>query len=428
MKGTRTEFAFQVSTSSLRFGAGVTAEIGMDFREMGASSVLVVTDKKVAGLRPVETVRGSLEREGIRYDLFDEVRIEPNDRSFQAAIEVASEGEYDGFAAVGGGSTIDTAKAANLYSTFPDEFLAYVNAPLGEGKPIPGPLKPLIAVPTTSGTGSEATGVSIFDLSEKRAKTGIAHRRLKPALGLVDPENILSSPRAVIASTGLDVLCHALESYTALPFTERPYHESPLLRPAYQGSNPVSDIWAIESIRMVSRYLRRLYENPADEEARTQMVMAASYAGLGFGNAGVHLCHGMSYPVSSMVRDYYPDGYPKNHPMVPHGVSVALTAPAVFRFTASANPSRHLFAAAALGLDVTEASFDDAGEILVEGLVALMRTLGVPNGLVALGFNEDDIPQLVAGTLPQHRVTKLSPRSASGEDLTQLFRDSMRIW
>ena len=326
----KTEFAFEMATSSLRFGAGVTAEIGMDLRDIGAARVLVLTDRNLAGLRPVGTVCESLEGEGVEYDLFDGVRIEPSDKSFQEAITIALQGQYDGFVAVGGGSTIDTAKAANLYSTYPAEFLAYVNAPLGEARPVPGPLKPLIAVPTTSGTGSEATGVAIFDLSEKRAKTGIAHRRLKPTLGLVDPENILTLPPAVIASTGLDVLCHALESYTALPFTERPYPESPLLRPAYQGSNPVSDIWAMESIRMVCRYLQRLYESPADEEARTRMIMAASYAGLGFGNAGVHLCHGMSYPISSMVRDYYPDGYPKDHPMVPHGVSVALTAPAVF--------------------------------------------------------------------------------------------------
>ena len=424
----KTECAFEMATSSLRFGVGVTAEIGMDLREIGAARVLVLTDRNLAKLRPVETVCESLEGEGLRYDLFDRVRIEPNDKSFEEAIEVASKGEYDGFVAVGGGSTIDTAKAANLYSTYPAEFLAYVNAPLGKGRPVPGPLKPLIAVPTTSGTGSEATGVAIFDLSEKRAKTGIAHRRLKPTLGLVDPENIRTLPPPVIASTGLDVLCHALESYTALPFTKRPYPESPLLRPAYQGSNPVSDIWAMESMRMVFKYLRRLYESPADEEARTQMIMAASYAGLGFGNAGVHLCHGMSYPISSMVRDYYPDAYPKDHPMVPHGVSVALTAPAVFRFTASACPARHLDAAAALGVDVEGASLTDAGEILVQSLIDLMRKLDVPNGLLKMGFTEEDIPELVEATLPQHRVTKLSPRPAGAEDLAKLFKDSMKIW
>ncbi len=428
MEKIKTEFAFEMSTSSLRFGKGVTVEIGMDLREMGVTRVLVLTDKKLAELHPVKKVCTSLDKENVDYDLFSRVRIEPNDRSFQTAINLALEGQYDGFVAVGGGSTIDTAKAANLYSTYPDTFLAYVNAPLGEAKLIPGPLKPLIAVPTTSGTGSESTGVAIFDLSKKQAKTGISHRRLKPTLGLVDPDNIRSLPRAVIVATGLDVLCHALESYTALPFTDRVYPGSPNLRPAYQGSNPVSDVWAIKSIRMVANYIERLYRNPDDEEARTQMMMAASYAGLGFGNAGVHLCHGMSYPISSMVRDYYPDGYPNRHPMVPHGISVALTAPAVFRFTAKANPMRHLEAAEALGVDVTGVAFSDAGEILVGSLISLMRKLNLPNGLSEVGFTTSDIPKLVAGTLPQHRVTKLSPRLANADNLRNLFKDSMKIW
>ena len=428
MEKIKTEFAFEMSTSSLRFGKGVTVEIGMDLREMGVTRALVLTDKKLAELHPVKKVCTSLDKENVDYDLFSRVRIEPNDRSFQTAINLALEGQYDGFVAVGGGSTIDTAKAVNLYSTYPDKFLAYVNAPLGEAKLIPGPLKPLIAVPTTSGTGSESTGVAIFDLSKKQAKTGISHRRLKPTLGLVDPDNIRSLPRAVIVATGLDVLCHALESYTALPFTDRVYPGSPNLRPAYQGSNPVSDVWAIKSIRMVTNYIERLYRNPDDEEARTQMMMAASYAGLGFGNAGVHLCHGMSYPISSMVRDYYPDGYPNRHPMVPHGISVALTAPAVFRFTAKANPMRHLEAAEALGVDVTGVAFSDAGEILVGSLISLMRKLNLPNGLSEVGFTKSDIPKLVAGTLPQHRVTKLSPRLANADNLRNLFKDSMKIW
>ena len=158
------------------------------------------------------------------------------------------------------------------------------------------------------------------------------------------------------------------------------------------------------------------------------MMMAASYAGLGFGNAGVHLCHGKSYPISSRVRDYYPDGYPNRHPMVPHGISVALTAPAVFRFTAKANPMRHLEAAEALGVDVTGVAFSDAGEILVGSLISLMRKLNLPNGLSEVGFTTSDIPKLVAGTLPQHRVTKLSPRLANADNLRNLFKDSMKIW
>ena len=149
-----------------------------------------------------------------------------------------------------------------------------------------------------------------------------------------------SLPPLVAASTGLDVLCHALESYTALPFDQRPHPERPILRPAYQGANPISDIWSLRAMEMVAEFLVRAVENPDDDAARTEMILASAYAGVGFGNAGVHLCHGMSYPVSGLVRGWHPPGYPDDHALVPHGVSVVLTAPAVFRFTGPACPAR----------------------------------------------------------------------------------------
>lgn len=422
------DYAFEMAASSIRFGPGVTREVGKDVADIKARHVLVMTDSRVAQLPPVDVVRQSLDDENISFDVFDRVRVEPTDKSFQEAIEVANAGSYDAFIAVGGGSTIDTAKAANLYSTYPADFMAYVNAPLGEGLPVPGPLKPLIAIPTTSGTGSETTGVSIFDLSELHAKTGIAHRRLKPTLGIVDPENTRTLPPLAVAATGLDVLCHAIESYTAIPYDRRPLPARPILRPAYQGSNPISDVWSQRAMELVSKYLLRAYQDPSDDEARGNMILAASYAGVGFGNAGVHLCHGMSYPVSSMVRGYHPRGYPDDHALVPHGVSVVLTAPAVFRFIASACPERHLRCARFLGTDTEGASNDQAGEIVAKRIIDFMRQLDLPNGLSAVGFTADDIPELVKGTLPQHRVTKLSPREATEVDLKQMFSESLNIW
>jgi len=420
--------AFEMATSNIRFGSGVTAEIGMDLADLGAKRVLVFTDKRLARLPVMETVLQSLRQEGIGFDVFDAVRVEPTDTSMLQAAEAATSAPYDAYVAVGGGSVIDTAKVANLLATYPADLMDYVNAPLGKAKPVPGPLKPLIAVPTTAGTGSETTGVAIFDLTSMHAKTGIAHRRLKPTLGLVDPENTRTLPPLVAASTGLDVLCHALESYTALPFDQRPRPARPLLRPAYQGANPISDIWSLRALELTGKYLPRVYADSSDDEARSNMLLAATMAGMGFGNAGVHLCHGMSYPVSGMVRDYQPPGYPNDHPLVPHGISVVLQAPAVFRFTAPACPERHLRAAQALGLDVSSDDLPHIGDRLAEGLVNLMRSLDLPAGLAAIGFTEDDIPQLVAGTLPQHRVTKLSPRPASEDDLRQLFADSMQLW
>jgi hydroxyacid-oxoacid transhydrogenase len=323
---------------------------------------------------------------------------------------------------------MDTAKAANLYATYPADFLAYVNPPIGEGRPIPGELNPLIAVPTTAGTGSETTGVAIFDLLEMHAKTGIAHRALRPVMGVVDPNNTRTLPRMVTACTGWDVLCHAMESLTALPFDRRPAPEHPGLRPAYQGANPISDIWAARAIKMVSRNIVRVLEDPDDDKARGQMMLSATLAGIGFGNAGVHLPHGMSYPVAGMVRDYVPEGYPADHPIVPHGMAVTLNAPAVFRFTAPADPQRHLYAAGLMGADLSGADEADAGALLSGAIVDVMQRTGMPSGLSAVGYSPDDIEDLVAGTLPQHRVTKLSPRPADAQDLRQLFLDAMAYW
>jgi hydroxyacid-oxoacid transhydrogenase len=424
------EYAVQTASSNLRFGPGVTKEVGMDLADMGIKRVLVLTDSNLKDLFPVQTVLESLTAENIEFDLYDEVRVEPTDLSIKHAVEVAVAGAYQGYVAVGGGSVLDTAKAANLYASYPDDFYAYINAPIGQGKPVPGPVKPLIAIPTTAGTGSETTGVSIMDLTEYHAKSGIAHRYLKPTLGLVDPENTRTMPSIIAACSGLDVLCHAMESYTAIPFNQRPRPERPLYRPAYQGSNPISDVWALKAIELTSQNLERVVNDPGDDEARSNMILASSMAGMGFGNAGVHLCHGMSYPVSGMVKSYKPEGLNIDHSIVPHGMSVILNAPAVFRFTGPACPDRHLTLAHMMGADISKVkdAESEAGELLAECIVQLMKNLGIPNGLSAVGYTKADIPDLVAGTLPQHRVTKLSPKPAGAADLELMFNDAMHAW
>lgn len=422
------ESAFSMDTSSIKYGPGVTREVGWDMQEQGAHRVMVVTDPNMAGSEVVTVVLESLNKYGMDTVLFDQTRVEPTDVSFKEAIKFAKDGKFDGFVAVGGGSSMDTAKAANLYISHPADFMTYVNPPIGEGTPVPGPLKPLVAVPTTAGTGSETTGVAIFDLVEMNAKTGIAHRALRPAKGIIDPDNTRTLPKMIAACTGLDQLTHALESLTALPFNQRPAPEHPKFRPAYQGANPISHIWASRAIEMISQNLVRVIENPNDSDARGAVLLAATYAGIGFGNGGVHLAHGMSYPVSGMVRDYVPKSYPPGQPLVPHGMAVVLNAPAVFKFTASANPELHLYAAKLMGKDISDAAPEDAGIILSGAIVELMQKVGMPNGLKAVGYGPGDVDKMVAATLPQHRVTKISPRPAAAEDLKQLFLDSMELW
>ncbi len=422
------ETVLTMSSAAIKYGFGATREVGFDLKELGATRVMVVTDSRLAELPPVATVLESLKREGIEAVLFPETRVEPTDGSLKEAVRFAQEGRFDGFVGVGGGSSIDTAKAANLYSTYPADFLTYVNAPIGEGKAVPGPLKPMVGIPTTAGTGSETTGVIIFDLVEMHAKTGIAHRQIRPNLGIVDPENTRTLPRMAAACTGFDVLVHALESYTNLPFSRREAPASPAERPAYQGSNPISDVWATKAIELVSRSIVRAVEDPEDDETRSRMIIAATFAGIGFGNAGLHLPHGMSYPVSGMVRDYIPEGYPSGKPIVPHGMAVVLNAPAALRFTGPARPDRHLEAAQLMGVKTEDASAEKAGEILAEAVIDLMKKTGMPNGLSAVGYSEKDVDKLVEGTLPQHRVTKLCPRPFTPEDLRKLFLNSLTLW
>lgn len=422
------ETIYTMDTSSIKIGRGATSEVGFDLVNLGVKRVMVVTDPNLVNSESVHLVCSSARAQGVDVVLYDQVRVEPTDQSFKEAIAFAEQGKFDGFVAVGGGSVMDTAKAANLYATYPADFLDYVNPPIGKGKPVPGRLKPLIAIPTTAGTGSETTGVAIFDLVEKHIKTGIAHRALRPTLGIIDANNTRTLPAMVAACSGLDILCHAVESLTALPYSQRPAPENPRLRPAYQGANPISDIWTTKAIEIVAKYLLRAMHDANDIEAREQLLLAASFAGIGFGNSGVHLPHGMSYPVAGMVRDYYPEGYIVDHPMIPHGMSVILNAPAVFRFTAQANPERHLYAAGLMGADVKDAVEADAGHILANAIITIMKDTGMPNGLSAVGYDDRDVEALAEGTLPQHRVTKLSPRPADKTNLMQLFRDAMSYW
>ncbi|TPX43643.1 hypothetical protein SeMB42_g04655 [Synchytrium endobioticum] len=428
------DYAFEMAASNIRFGPGVTQEIGYDVANLKVKKVAVFTDSQVAKLPPAQTVIASLERCKVPYEVFDRVRIEPTDTSFKDAIAWARRIKPNAYVAVGGGSVIDTAKAANLYAHYEDaDFLDFVNAPIGKSRIVDRPLAPLFAIPTTAGTGSETTGVSIFDYSPVNAKTGIASRALKPTLGIVDPLNTRTASPYIHASAGLDVLTHALESYTAIPYNMRtPRPLNPAERPAYQGSNPISDIWSLKALRMCVENLPRVFHDPGNIAAMEQMILAATFAGIGFGNAGVHLCHGMSYPIASNVKDkalkYKHPGYNVDYPIIPHGVSVAVSAPAVFKWTAASNPERHLECAAIFGVDITNVKKGDAGLALSDALRKFLHDLRIPNGIKAMGFDRSDINALVEGTLPQHRVTKLSPNPAGREELARLFEDTMTIY
>ena len=310
-----------------------------------------MTDAGVAAIGAAERVAETLRAEGHDVGIYAGTHIEPTDASLQHAIETAREsGPWDAFLAVGGGSTIDTAKAVNLLTTNPGDLLDYINAPIGGGQAPTQPLKPLVAVPTTTGTGSESTTICVLDVLDQHVKTGISHARLRPTLAVVDPDLTMSQPPMVTACAGLDILCHALESYTARPYTAFEA-KTAAQRVPYCGANPISDMWAERALTLMAEAFVPAVRDGDDAEARAKMALAATLAGMGFGNAGVHVPHANAYPIAGRVRDYRPPDYPQDEPLIPHGMAVSLTAPAVFRMTFPASPERHLRAARLLGGD-----------------------------------------------------------------------------
>ena len=421
--------AFAIDASNMVFGRGALGEVGDHVRASAPSSrrVALFTDRVVGALEHVAIARRSLEAAGLDVAVYDQVVVEPTDASFLAAAKFASEGRFDAYVSVGGGSVIDTCKAAILYATYPADFLTYVNKPVGAGEPVPGPLPPHVACPTTCGTGSETTGIAVCDVLALEAKTGIASRRLRPSLALVDPTCTATLPGSVVAASGFDVLCHALESYTARPHGARPRSDRPSARPMSQGANPWSDLGSLEALRLAGRYLERAVRDASDTEAREQLAWAASLAGIAFGNAGVHLPHGMAYAVAGLVKDFHMPGYPTDAPLVPHGVSVVLNAPSVFRSTAPACSARHLEGAKLLGADARGATPADAGEILGAVLERLMGATGIPRGLAAIGYGEADVGALVRGTIVQKRLLENAPIPVGEPELAALFRGAMHL-
>ena len=422
------DYAFAVAAASMKFGAGVLRELGEDARNLGMKRVALFIDPKVRDTEPARIALKSLADAGVETAVFDAIKLEPTDRSFLEAADFATEAKVDGFISLGGGSTMDTAKAANLYSCHPADFLDYVNLPYGKFLPAPGPLKPHIACPTTSGTGSETTSTAVMDIVDLKVKTAISNKAMKPTLALVDPTTTETMPSGVVASTGFDVLTHAIESFTARPYTTRPKPESPDKRPVFQGANPYSDAGSLEAIRLGGKFLVRAVKDPSDQEARHMLMLAATTAGMSFGNAGVHLPHAMSYGVAGLNHTWIAGGYENDNPMVPHGIAVVLNAPTAFRFTAPAAPDRHIAAAEALGADVRGASPEDAGEVLAGQLIKMMRETGLPNGTGELGFTENDIDDLTERGYNQPRLLILAPREVSRADVAEMYRGGLKYW
>jgi alcohol dehydrogenase class IV len=416
------ESIYTLVLPGLVFGPGASREAGWRARSLGVSRALLVTDAFLAERGLHEHVLDACRQEGVDVVVHLIPVGEPTESTLAEVGAAARAAGMDGVIGLGGGSALDAAKVAALLGTHGGAVRDYVNAPLGGALAPPGPLLPLLAIPTTAGTGSEVTAVAVLDLPDERVKTGIAHASLRPLVALCDPDLTLGVPAAVTAATGIDALLHAAEAYTSIPYTSRPAPATPVERPNYQGSHPLADVWVRHAIELVGRFLERAVADGTDREARAGMMLAATAAGIGFGNAGVHIPHACSYPIAGLRHGWKPPGYPGEGRFVPHGIACALTAPAAFGLTHAALPERHRDAARLL----TGSEPDPADANPLGGAVrALMERIGVPSRLAEVGYGEDDVPELVAGAEKQQRLLACSPVPVGADVLGRVFRASL---
>ncbi len=419
---------FTVAMPKLTFGRGCLAEAGQRAAARGLKRVAVFTDAHLRDGPYVASVNEALRAAGVEAVVFSEVGIEPSDATVEPASRFLAESGADGVVSVGGGSVMDTAKAALVYARYPAPFTDYFAPPIGAGRPVPGPVLAHIACPTTSGTGSECTSLSVIRLSALATKFVIASRHILPDEALVDPACAATLPANVVASTGFDLLSHAIECYTARAYTRWARVPDPLARPYIQGANPFSDLAAREALTLAGRYLSRGVADAGDHEARDALMWAATLAGVAFGNSGTHLPHALSYGVTHLMRDITTEGYDVASPFVPHGISVIVNAPAVFRYTAEAAPERHLEAAGLLGAETAGAGNDAAGEVVSKRIVELMRDTAMPNGLGGVGFGAGDVKALANSAARQRRAIANAPRETNQDDIESIYRGALAYW
>ena len=417
------ETIFGLDATQLKFGTNSLNELGWELSKYNSKKILLVVDPVLQDFDVTQKILDQIKSSGAEVIIFDNISVEPTLKSFEVASQFALENSFDLIVAAGGGSTIDTAKVINLIKVCGGTVMDYVNVPIGKGKKPTSQLLPLIAIPTTSGSGSEATTVAVLDIPELKLKTGISHRFLRPTLALVDSELSKTTPSGVTASAGLDVICHAIESFISKPYTKREKPNSPDERPPYQGSNPVSDIWSMKAIEFGGKYLSRAVATGEDVEARGNMMLSATLAGIGFGSAGVHIPHACAYPIAGLKHSYQAKGY-KNI-FIPHGISVIVTAPAVFRFTYDSDPSKHLKAAELL----KGAPLDNPGpESLPYELIKIMKEVAIPSGIKELGYTKEDIPEIITRAMKQQRLLSIAPKNVNENDLQNILTQSMENW
>ena len=399
---------FKIS-DRIKFGANAVKELGSDIKNFSGEKVVIFTDQGIKKAGILDYVKDIIK--DFDFAVFDDVEADPSLNTFKKAVAFSRENGGEIIIGLGGGSSIDVAKVVSIIAKYGGNVEDYIAPPIGKGKPIIGSGYPMIAIPTTSGTGSEVSPAAVLTLTDRDLKVGISSQMQRPNLAIVDPLLTVSVPPKVTASTGIDALCHAIESYTTKKYWHKSKPEDPKDRPIYGGTTIFTDLFAEKAIELIANNLREAYNNGENIEARTNMALASIMAGISFTNAGLGAVHAMSFPLGGKFH-------------VPHGVAIAILLPVVMEFNAKGNFRAFKKIAELMGECVEGLADREAALKSAKAVKELCKDVGIPN-ISEFGVKEGDLPQMAADTMKIQRLLSGNPRRVSEKDILCIFKNAL---
>jgi alcohol dehydrogenase class IV len=400
----RTTWTFH-SAGQLVFGRHATEQLGEVTVGLGVRRLLLVTDHRLVEAGAVDAVLGPLREAGVTCELFTGGEPEPSLKATYAAIAAGRDFRPDGVLGLGGGSNMDLAKITAVVLTHGGTPLMYA----GDGK-VPGPVIPLVCLPTTAGTGSEVSAAAVLTDTENQIKVGVLSNHLRPRAAVIDPLLTVSCPAQVSADSGIDALTHAIEAYTAVDNASFPL--PPGQRSVYQGKHPFGDILAEKAIALIGTHLRKAVTNGQDLAAREGMALAATLAGLAFSNVGVAVVHALEYPVGGATH-------------CSHGRGNGLLLPYVMRYNLPARTREFATIARLLGEDTSGLSEQQAAERAVTAVERLRADVGIPARLRELGVKEEQLRGFAEKAFAIKRILRVNPRPVTAEALEGILREAL---
>ncbi|MCP4783526.1 MAG: iron-containing alcohol dehydrogenase [Fuerstiella sp.] len=400
----RTTWTFNTA-GQIVFGRDSVRQLGDIAGQIGAFRAMIITDGILADAGLVERVSAPLLESGVQVEVFTGGRPDPPVHSVEDAVEIARDFQPQLLIGLGGGSNMDLTKAAATLLTHGGSCQDYAGDQL-----VPGPVHPLVLIPTTAGTGSEVTAASVLNDTDAGRKFALLSNYLRPRVALVDPLLMLSCPPSVTADSGIDALTHAIEAYTAIDYEQFP--APPEENTIYQGRHPLGDSLAEQAIGLVGQYLRRVVEDGSDVDAREGMALAALTAGMSFSNVGVALVHATEYALAPVAH-------------TSHGRGCGMLLPHVMRYNAAARPAQMARIATLLGEEVAGLSDAEAADRAIAAVLQLNANIGIPARLSDVGVEASDVAGIAETTFGVKRILRVNPQEVTVEGITSMLESAM---